>query len=82
MTYDNTMNGTIHTTASGLDIFFKNGKYYVTDDHNFNIFYLCNWNKREKLFEFYARNDVQFMGYKDFINAFQKHFKKKPVIWG
>ena len=79
MTLDKTLNGTIHTTANGLHIGFDNGDYYITD--GINDTYLCKFSKREKLFSFYRRNDVQFMSYKEFINEFNKVFKRKAVNW-
>ena len=78
--YDTTMNGTIHTTANGLDIYFQDGNYYVTEG-GFNTWYLCKWNKRDKLFSFYARKDVQFMEYKEFVDAFNVEFKRVKVNW-
>ena len=57
---------TIHTTAAKLNIDFDNGKYYVEDSYG-NNFYLCLPSKKEKLFEFYRKNEVQFLSYQKFV---------------
>jgi len=68
------MNGVIHTTAMGFDVFFEDGKYYISDCYG-NEIYLTNWNNRQKVFAFYAQNNVQFIsGYYNMSIAIARFF--------
>lgn len=80
MKFCKTLNGIIHTTANGLEIYFKDGKYYLRDKY-LNEAYLCKWNQRQKLFDFYGKSEVQFMNYREFVDAFNLAFGRKKVNW-